>query len=460
MKCQNPILIKNRYTNKFMYVACGKCDGCRTQLAVQKSASLATDMLNYNSSLFVTLTYDNKHIPFVVNHRSNIYRINSCNKVECIEETEDVFNFSSVYRITNFNISGFDTNDCVAVLYYRDVQLFFKRLRKRLNKDYGKEGKFNFYLCGEYGTFHKRPHYHIIFEFKDRGIATSVAGLLPQYWQMCDWSKSRNNIKFASVGVSSYVSSYVNSAFSCGEISKFKRFKPFTKRSKNLSFGVDFDLFKKVKDVIEREFGKEFPNFMESDFRYLSQKKVDNVSLRLIPKGVFRSLFHKVKGFSNLSFIRFRLLCFNIYGFYRKERDFEKFGIIFDTESDNKAFLRCYYNFLTIFGYDDNFYNFDKYVIFAYRFLVFYDCLVIKDSMLQYLKMSPSDYLVYCYNTFSPSVTRSKRNIILRSLGLSIYYVHKKDFYINKEQNLINQHVKRYKGLLLPKHMNSLINNF
>lgn len=40
-------------------------------------------------------------------------------------------------------------------LCYRDVQLFFKRLRKE-------RGRFRYFVCGEYGEELKRPHYHAL----------------------------------------------------------------------------------------------------------------------------------------------------------------------------------------------------------------------------------------------------------------------------------------------------------
>lgn len=41
-------------------------------------------------------------------------------------------------------------------LCYRDVQLFFKRVRKE-------RGRFRYVVCGEYGEQLQRPHYHVIF---------------------------------------------------------------------------------------------------------------------------------------------------------------------------------------------------------------------------------------------------------------------------------------------------------
>jgi len=45
-------------------------------------------------------------------------------------------------------------------LYKRDVQNFFKRLR-RIPRDYSNRS-IKYYLCGEYGSKNSRPHYHVI----------------------------------------------------------------------------------------------------------------------------------------------------------------------------------------------------------------------------------------------------------------------------------------------------------
>lgn len=50
------------------------------------------------------------------------------------------------------------TNKGYMNLSKRDLQLFFKRLRKR----HGKNSNIRYYACGEYGSKTFRPHYHII----------------------------------------------------------------------------------------------------------------------------------------------------------------------------------------------------------------------------------------------------------------------------------------------------------
>lgn len=70
-------------------------------------------------SFFITLTYDEEHVPKVVD--------------------EDSIGFT---------------------LRKEDAQQFIKNLRRFF--DYHNEKKFRFYLCGEYGEFTHRPHFHAI----------------------------------------------------------------------------------------------------------------------------------------------------------------------------------------------------------------------------------------------------------------------------------------------------------
>ncbi|AXH74607.1 MAG: replication initiator protein [Microviridae sp.] len=60
-------------------------------------------------------------------------------------------------------------------VHVRDLQLFFKRLRKSLGSK-----KIKFFACGEYGDENLRPHYHsIIFnhDFLDKKLFTTKKGI-------------------------------------------------------------------------------------------------------------------------------------------------------------------------------------------------------------------------------------------------------------------------------------------
>lgn len=98
-------------------VPCGQCIGCRLQRSLDWAVRCVHEKQSHEVSSFVTLTYSDDNLP--------------------------------------------DNGS----LYYRDFQLFMKRLRKSC------DFKFKFYMCGEYGDVTNRPHYHALLfgcDFSDR----------------------------------------------------------------------------------------------------------------------------------------------------------------------------------------------------------------------------------------------------------------------------------------------------
>lgn len=102
---------RKEHEGKIMDLPCGKCYECKIKRSGGWSFRLQKELQRANTAHFITLTYDNP--PMTQN--------------------------------------GFPTLD------KRDLQLFFKRLRKQQFK------KIKYYAVGEYGTKTMRPHYHIIF---------------------------------------------------------------------------------------------------------------------------------------------------------------------------------------------------------------------------------------------------------------------------------------------------------
>lgn len=95
---------------------CGQCIGCRLERSRKWAMRCMHEAQMHESNLFVTLTYDDEHLP------------------------------------------------ADGSLVYRHFQLFMKSLRKL-------KGKVRFYMCGEYGELNRRPHYHAILfgvDFEDK----------------------------------------------------------------------------------------------------------------------------------------------------------------------------------------------------------------------------------------------------------------------------------------------------
>lgn len=135
MKCTSPIFIRDKKSPYFTtfsrqdgskfcldghYVPCGQCIACRLNYGKFWSIRLMDELKYHDKACFATFTYDNEHVP--------------------------------------------DS------LLKRDIQLFWKRLRK--------ERKVRYFCCGEYGDSFGRPHFHaIIF-----GIAPNEQDVLLKYW--------------------------------------------------------------------------------------------------------------------------------------------------------------------------------------------------------------------------------------------------------------------------------------
>lgn len=94
---------------KTLSLPCGQCIGCRLERSRQWAMRCMHEASLYAANSFVTLTYDDKHLPL----RS--------------------------------------------VLDYPAFQKFLKRLRKSRGSE-----RVRFYMCGEYGPENWRPHYHAL----------------------------------------------------------------------------------------------------------------------------------------------------------------------------------------------------------------------------------------------------------------------------------------------------------
>lgn len=103
MQCVHPFWLRKEY----MFVPCGSCLGCRIAHSREWSLRLLHELGYWDHAVFLTLTYDEEHCPLSLSKR--------------------------------------------------ELQLFWKRLRKELAPR-----KIKYFACGEYGDTYGRPHYHAI----------------------------------------------------------------------------------------------------------------------------------------------------------------------------------------------------------------------------------------------------------------------------------------------------------
>lgn len=143
-------------------VPCGKCEACQANLRQQWAGRLYYEWMHASTAAFVTLTYRDADLHYTDNQQ-----------------------YASVCK--------------------RDVQLFFKRLRKRLGKG------IRYMLISEYGDTPGstlRPHYHmLLFNYPpmDNLLLTQV---INEAWQHSDlWQKVVEPVNGNRIG---YVAGYVS----------------------------------------------------------------------------------------------------------------------------------------------------------------------------------------------------------------------------------------------------------
>jgi hypothetical protein len=132
-------------------------------------------------------------------------------------------------------------DNLIPFLNYADVQNYIKRLRKYLYKQLNSYETLHFYAVGEYGPVHFRPHYHILLFTNSEEVSKVL-----RYCHDKSWKFGRSDFQIARGGASSYVASYVNSLSSAPLLYRSCRaFKPRSRAS--LGF------FEKGCDFVEGE---------------------------------------------------------------------------------------------------------------------------------------------------------------------------------------------------------------
>lgn len=123
------------YNPKIMLIPCGQCIGCRIKQREDWTTRIELEARDYPKEevWFITLTYDDDHVPGMIVKTGEIMR-----KVQYTWKP------------------GEKRPSSVQILLYEDIQKFLKRLRKAYR------GKLRYFVAGEYGEQTARPHYHMI----------------------------------------------------------------------------------------------------------------------------------------------------------------------------------------------------------------------------------------------------------------------------------------------------------
>ena len=194
----------DRKTVEIMYkdkmyidVPCGKCPACIERKSNEWATRIYYEWINSKSAQFFTLTYAEEHL---------------------------------THNYVTLHYPTYDEEVLLPVLCKRDVQLFMKRLRKRLGNG------IRFFLGGEYGEEFGRPHYHfILFNYPSNISEDDLLQYVVDSWSYGMVQSGETNIKRVM-----YVAKYIYSATQLQDNTIDGFVKPFILCSRRPGLGLSY----------------------------------------------------------------------------------------------------------------------------------------------------------------------------------------------------------------------------
>lgn len=295
--CQHRSFITNRYNGARIAVDCGQCDYCIHKRAQKASMRVRTAGSAFKYSYFVTLTYDNEHVPLMackvlqsdyedvigisgdIHFGHEYHKFIPVSEYQCddnsmlrhifFEQVQGTVPFdreikeyapvkdnwflsmdairSFIYKTQSVDKTDYPASEqygrdnLIPFLNYVDVQNYIKRLRKHLSLKLGSYESLHFYAVGEYGPVHFRPHYHLLLFTNSEEVSKILRFCHDKSWRL-----GRSDFQIARGGASSYVSSYVNSLSSAPLL--YRSCRAFRPRSR-----ASLGFFEKGCDYVESE---------------------------------------------------------------------------------------------------------------------------------------------------------------------------------------------------------------
>lgn len=388
--CQHRSFITNRYNGARIAVDCGQCDYCIHKRAQKASMRVKTAGSAFKYSYFVTLTYDNEHIPLfnckvlhseyedVVGISGDIHfgdehhKYIPVSEYQCDDSTslrhiffeqvqgtvpfdrefkeyvpvqdnwflsmDAIRSFigkSQAINKTDYPASRqYGRDNLIPFLNYVDVQNYIKRLRKHLSLILGSYETLHFYAVGEYGPVHFRPHYHLLLFTNSEKVAEAL-----RYCHSKSWKLGRSDFQRAAGGAGSYVASYVNSLSAAPLLYRSCRsFRPQSRASvrffeKGYDFVEDEDPYAQIEQKIDSVVNGRIYNF-------------NGISVRSTPPmSYIRTLLPRFSSARNDDGTAIARILLSVH---RTPQRIARFGFVDYNQDSILSLVRAYYKYLKV----------------------------------------------------------------------------------------------------------------
>ena len=239
-RCTNPYVQHDG--DGFHFYNCGKCDYCNYVRSVNLSQRVKDEMKLRKYAIFITLTYDNEHVPALSRSSENSkwYHLNRTKRNSDGTLCTPIVHYSDMVGMHELMSRGQKIPDVYGVLWQQDVIDFKKRLLQRIYRRFiqheegtsefkaaKKKYEVRFFISGEYGETFLRPHYHGVLWTDNEEVANYLVGTTKRFvkrtnggyvqqsygnlsacWKMCDSSNLNVQPLSTNNNTASYVASY------------------------------------------------------------------------------------------------------------------------------------------------------------------------------------------------------------------------------------------------------------
>lgn len=317
--CFSPRKVYNKYLCREVTANCGKCAYCRSLRAFDLTSRVQREFVNQggNTALFITLSYDNDHLPvYQYNGRARRWLSNcGCPEFEPLPECAvneyptpikyDIDGKMPLRALGTRSASRYKMRPAFAHLCYPDVQRYFALVRARFyalctrydnsplhiayeDVDLTYETfSYRYAVCGEYGPTTFRPHYHIVI-FLNHAANDRQLSAISQIFSS-SWSLGLVDIQaVTSDGVAPYLADYVTGLGNIPSVLQGKRVRPCFHFSQSPTIGTLSLSEDEVRTYL----------YSCDAFRRRYDDRKQSVVVEELPSSSLRRYFPQCKGFS------------------------------------------------------------------------------------------------------------------------------------------------------------------